>query len=547
LLLKKPYDHYKLKNKKDKQPNVRHELLDMLRQKAEELLGNAHTGPDHLRSLEVQKLFHEVQIYQLELEMQNDELGVIARQLEGEKSKFTSLFENAPVGYLVLNNRGIITDVNSTAVKLLGRSKAVLTGKSLPTFVFKEDISAYYRFFKKIVTNAGELSCQLRMLKNNQDFFFALLNGSGVDVNKSEPLFYITIIDVTEKIRVSMQLQESKKYLDLALNVTSTGIWEVNVLHGNVKLDDFSFSIFGIEPKNFDGKYNSLLNLIDVNDRERVDAALRSAMVREKEFNTEFRICNITDEPRYVAARGQIVQDEKSRRLVGIISDITEKKELERKAAQLKESQRLMLVAAALQGEENERKRISEALHDSVGQMLYAIKLNFQQLKGILNTVVYEQTGQLLDQTIRDVRNISFELAPSILTDFGLAATLEEMSKRLSGKNLEVSCIVKGIDAKLDKDFALNIFRIVQELVGNSIKHGKPDKIWVDLHAKNSLILIEVKDNGEGFKLGYEQGPNKGTGLSSIRNRINLYQGKMDIGSVNQKGALIKISLKQPG
>jgi signal transduction histidine kinase len=385
------------------------------------------------------------------------------------------------------------------------------------------------------------------LLRNNQEVFYALLNGSGANVNKFEPLFYITLIDVTDKIKVNSELQESKRQLDIALNVSATGVWEINTMNGNVTLDNFSCHIFGVEPGHFDGKYNSLLELINAGDRERIDAALRSAMLYEKEFNTEFYIYTVNNQLRYVSARGQIVHDELNPRFIGTITDITEKKELERETARLKESQRLMLIAAALQAEENERKRISETLHDSVGQMLYAIKLNFQQLKGVQDMGVYEQTGQLLDQTIRDVRNISFELAPSILTDFGLAATLEEMSKRLSGKNLEVSCIVKGIDAKLDKDFALNIFRIIQELVGNSIKHGKPNKIWVDLYAKNGIILIEVKDNGEGFRSGYEQGSNKGTGLSSIRNRINLYHGKMEIESVNEKGVLIKIRLKQPG
>lgn len=535
-----------MKNKKDILPSDNHHVLDRLRQKAEELLGNVQTGQNDLHTVEVQTLFHEVQVYQLELEMQNDELGIIAQQLEDQKSRFASLFEMAPVGYLVLNNRGIITDANRMAMKLLGRSKKMLIAKPLPAFIYNEDISGYYSFFKAILNYAEEQSCQLRLLKDDREIFHAQLNGSGIDVNKLEPLFYITLIDVTDKITVNLQLQESKKQLDLALNVASTGIWEVNVQNGTVIFDDFSCTIFGIEPSRFDGKYSSLLNLIDAEDREKVNAALRSSLVRDKEFNMEFNVNTIDNQSRYVAARGQIVNNEVSRRFIGTITDITEKRRLEQEAARLKETQRLLMTSAALQGEENERKRISEALHDSVGQMLYAIKLNFQQLRSDENRSVYEQTSALLDQTIRDVRNISFELAPSILIDFGLDATLEEMSKRLTGKNLEVKSKVSGISAKLDKDFTLNIFRIVQELVGNSIKHGKPDKIWINLYAKAGLIHIEVKDNGKGFKADQEKNPTAGTGLRSILNRIDLYQGKMNIESVAEKGALIKISLKQP-
>ena len=524
-----------------------YDALKQLRLKAEELLGEKKLGMETLQSIEVQRLFQELQVYQLEIEMQNDELSIIAEELEKQKIKFSSLFEMAPVGYLVLNSRGAITDINVTGCNLLELRKGLIVNKPLPGFIHPDDINLYYTFFKNILKGNTGQSCQLRLYKNKQDVIYIQLNGSGVELNKVEPLYYITIIDVTEKKNYEIELQDAKKHLQIALDASSTGIWEINVLNGNVTLDAYSCSIFGVQPSKFDGRYNSLLNLVIPDDRERLDAELRRAIVREKEFITEFCV-NMNKGPnRYVLARGQIIYDEVSRRFLGTITDITYKKLLEQESTRLKENHQLVITAASLQAEENERKRISETLHDSVGQMLYAIKLNFSQLKSVQTNPSYEQASQLLDQTIRDIRNISFELAPSILKDFGLAATLDEMSKRLSGKSLQVRTRVTGMGTNLSEDFMLNIYRIIQELVGNSIKHGKASNITIELSGNEGLINIQVKDDGSGFKTGYESAPIMGTGLSSIRNRINLYQGEIDIKSLYGEGSLIHIQLKQPG
>ena len=523
-----------------------YEILDRLRSKAEELIGSTDNPAKPLDAAEVQKLFHEVQIYQLELEMQNDEMSIVAEELEKEKSRFLNLFEMAPVGYLVLNNRGIITDINNAGVKLLGLGKYQIISRPLAGFVHHDDVHAFRTFYTCILDFNEAFGCQLKMFKAGTKVFYAQLNGKGTNINSLEASYYITLIDVTEKRNNELKIKESKKHLELALDASSTGIWGIEMPAGKIFMDNFSCSIIGLKPGAFDGRLETLLSHINPEDRDKVDAALRTTMIREKPFNVEFGIRNATGRNRYVMARGQVVYNEFSRRFIGTVTDITQKKELEQEAIRLNETQQMLMTAAALKAEENEKKRISEALHDSVGQMLYAIKINFQQLSTDKGNPAYENAAKLIDQTIRDVRNISFELAPSILLDFGIAPTLEEMAKRLSNAQLTIQTKVTGVANKLGNEFFLNIFRIIQELVNNCIKHADGSKINVELSCQTNVITIQVKDNGKGFKHEYGVGPITGTGLSSIKNRINLYEGLMNIHSNANEGTLVTIALKTP-
>jgi len=203
-----------------------------------------------------------------------------------------------------------------------------------------------------------------------------------------------------------------------------------------------------------------------------------------------------------------------------------------------------MILAAGLQAEENEKKRISEVLHNGIAQMLYAIKLNVDQVENTFEPALFNQINQLLNESIKDIRNISFELAPSILTDFGLAATLEDMAARLSNKQLSIQTKVTNISKALDFQLQLNIFRIVQELVNNSIKHAHANKINIEIIKKNKNITLTVVDDGVGFKADNSLEKPKGIGLSSIKNRLRLYKGTLKIESLPKKGSVVYISLK---
>ncbi|MEH6307756.1 sensor histidine kinase [Olivibacter sp. CPCC 100613] len=201
------------------------------------------------------------------------------------------------------------------------------------------------------------------------------------------------------------------------------------------------------------------------------------------------------------------------------------------------------VTAATLRAEENERRRISEWLHDSVSQLLYAINVKVDRLhneNGKQEAI--RSIQKLLTQAIRETRNISFELAPSILADFGLPTTLEDLASRLSSTETQIDSQIIGFDERLDLRLESSVFRIVQELVNNCMKHATANKVRISVKKSHS-IEITVRDNGKGFNIADPVIFSKGTGLSSIRNRISLYDGTLHIDSKPGLGTTVRIFL----
>jgi PAS domain S-box-containing protein len=523
----------------------KNDILEKLRKRAESLLLTNDGKVNEHASDEIKRLFYELQIHQIELEMQNDELHVALEELEVERNKFSVLFESAPVGYVVVTPEGVISDINQTGLQLLQKPKFGVQGKPFTTYIDADDINAFYTFLRKITRNAERQSCILK-LKNATSFFIASIEGVGqTDSISATRKCYLTITDVTERFEIEQELKQASTRLELALSASNTGIWEINMQSGKVLLDDVCYTFFGFTPENFDGRFDSILELIHPDDREEMARELRIALSRETNFNVEYRLMKPGKQMNYVLAKGHVVHDKEGQlRFVATFTDITERKILEQETTLLKEQQQKEITTATLQAEENLKKRISESLHDGVSQMLYAIKLNLDQVKSY-EEGTRKQITHLLSQTIREVRNISFELAPAILVDFGLPGTLREMAQRLSGNQLSVTTSISNIDKNLPLTVQTNIFRIVQELVNNSIIHGHATRIKIELNRdkSNDQVVIVVTDNGVGFDVIKESRLTNGSGLSSIRNRLSLYNGTLNIESAPEKGTTIFISI----
>ncbi|MVN22419.1 PAS domain-containing sensor histidine kinase [Mucilaginibacter arboris] len=525
--------------------NDKSKLLETLRRRAENLLTTDKNSIGDLETIEVKKVFHELQVHQLELEMQNDELQVASQELEQQRLKFTNLFELAPIGYFVTTKSGIIQDVNFAGLQLLQDDKNKLVGKPLLLHVHKDDRDIFYKYFRYLHLITQAQSCQIRLINTQNRVFNVQIEGIALHT-ATGPICYLTVTDFTGKQQADLELKEAKKRLEIALDASLTGIWEIDIVSGEIYLDNFCCSLFGFNPNSFDGKYDTLLGNIHPTDRKNVDDHIRKTITQEIEFNIKFRTQIPEGNVRYIQARAQIITDqEDKKRFIGTFTDISEKTILELEAAHIKEEQQQMILAAGLQAEENEKRRISEVLHNGIAQMLYAIKMSIGQVNNTDVMPLFEHINQLLNQSIKDIRNVSFELAPSILTDFGLAATLEDLALRLSNEQLLVVTKVCNINKDADFQLQLNIFRIIQELINNGIKHASASKIIIEVVKKNKTIGITVSDNGIGFKPDNNSTETpKGIGLSSIKNRLGLYKGTIYITSEPKKGTIVHISLK---
>lgn len=199
---------------------------------------------------------------------------------------------------------------------------------------------------------------------------------------------------------------------------------------------------------------------------------------------------------------------------------------------------------AIVDTQEQERFRIGTQLHDSVAQTLYAIKLNLQHLEkdNVGNKDEMQTIKLMLNDAIAQIRNISIDLVPAVLHDFGLKAAIQFMVNRIDMSDFKITTVITRKVEEEEEEVKLVIYRIVQELLNNCLKHSNANKVAVKVGMNDNKIQIMVKDNGVGFSEELANSMKKGIGLRSIKNRIDLYQGEIEILEL-KKGTAVDITL----
>jgi signal transduction histidine kinase len=233
-------------------------------------------------------------------------------------------------------------------------------------------------------------------------------------------------------------------------------------------------------------------------------------------------------------------------RVLGVDKDITASRRAEEKIKRMEAEQQQEIFRAILASQEEERRRISESLHNGLGQLLYAIKISLAhvtQRQALTHPEEYvdakKYTEQLLKDAIDESRRISHELMPSILEQFGLKAAIQDVSKQLSESTV-FKCSIKGAVQGLDSYLQLAVFRTVQELMLNVVKHSKATEASTDVSISATKIFIQVQDNGQGMA---ELKNSKGIGLASIRSKVKLLNGQLKIGSMPGNGTTVSVHI----
>lgn len=231
--------------------------------------------------------------------------------------------------------------------------------------------------------------------------------------------------------------------------------------------------------------------------------------------------------------------------IVIFTEDITDRKNAEEESRKL--SNKL------IESEEIMRKAASQQLHDHVGQNLTALTINLNyvatQLLPETQTKVKERLNDsinILNETIEQIRDIMVELRPSVLDDYGLIAAMNWLcSKFMERTEIRVEFEGKELQERLPLNIEQTLFRIIQEIFHNISKHSKAKNVLVKMKEDENKLYLSVKDDGVGFD--YEkhktQRDKKGLGLSSMEERIKLIKGKMKIESKPGKGSMVTIEV----
>ncbi len=224
-------------------------------------------------------------------------------------------------------------------------------------------------------------------------------------------------------------------------------------------------------------------------------------------------------------------------------------KEIELKNAQeLINQQELKFNQARLEGQERERKRIAKDLHDRLGSMLSMVKIHYKSVEENIeelkktNKDQYEKANALLDDACEEVRRIANDINSGILSKFGLVAALEDLANTINETNkLIVEFDVHGLDNRLQSEVEIVVYRVVQELVNNVLKHANATELSIQLMQRDANLITMIEDNGEGFN--FEDEKNKGMGLTNVISRIEKLDGDLQVDSSLGNGTTITIEI----
>lgn len=232
---------------------------------------------------------------------------------------------------------------------------------------------------------------------------------------------------------------------------------------------------------------------------------------------------------------------------------ITYQKKMLKKQLELNETrarQQEEIIQNTISAQEKERKRIAQDLHDEVGAMLSVVKLNVGRIEkkseGPVAKELAAETKNYLDEVITQVRRISRSLLPPSLEKLGLYFALEELANWVNkAEQLKIICWKNGEQFRFDGKKELAVFRIVQELLNNAIKHSDASVININTRfSPNGYLMISVTDNGKGFVMNEKL--KTGLGLKNLESRTQIIGAKFKIKSTPGKGttAIIYIDTK---
>lgn len=213
-----------------------------------------------------------------------------------------------------------------------------------------------------------------------------------------------------------------------------------------------------------------------------------------------------------------------------------------RELTRLKAEQEKEKLSAIVFAQEQERARISEGLHDGVAQLLYAAQSRLQLVKPGDTEKELKEALHILTEAIQETRKVSFELMPPVLRDYGLEMCLKILAGRIAGEKLLLLWDI-NIPGRLPEKLEITIYRIVQEILNNILKHAGATVTRLSLRMAAKYLYLKVTDNGCGFVLKRSKSAYSGTGLQSIHNRVKLLNGKVRINSAPGKGTDIELQL----
>jgi len=405
------------------------------------------------------------------------------------------------------------------------------------------------------VIGTDVIACRL-MNEPPQSRWLQTLKGLNFVVTTGILYYLILRRSFHRRRRAEEKARVEQERFELAARAATDTIWDLDVATGRLWWSDGIEKLFGYPVGEVPPTLDFWTDRLHQDDRERVSAGFHRAIEGTTTYWTEdYRFRCHDGRFAFVHDRAFMIRDRTGRalRVVGGMSDITARKEAERR---LERSQRqLRALSARLEkSREEERTRIAREIHDELGQLLTALKMDLRWIERkladadhspALNPVLDKlvETTELADATLAAVQKISGELRPGVLDHLGLAAALTHEAARFQERT-GVTCTVSLPEPtpELSRDSMTTVFRIFQEALTNITRHAEATEVRCELREDGGEILLRIEDNGRGISPTAVDDP-KSLGLLGMQERAGVLGGAVRIEPVPPRGTRVTLRL----
>ena len=459
--------------------------------------------------------------------------SVLKSKLSARENDLSMIFNLSNEGILKVSDKGDILFVNKRLCEMLGYTEKELVKMKGNDILYKEDKGFMDNGLKK--QNIYKYTLDRRYQHKNGDVLDCRVSVKPVYVSNKLDYTIVFIENQTEKNHALKQVNDLKNALTNSASVFFTDtqgyISDVNkklmLLSGYTKRE-----LIGKKPDIFSSSYHSSDLWRTMWETINAGKTWRGE-IRNKKKDGSIYWVYVTITPIFNSV-GEIEQ------FISIQFDITEEKKVKSN-----------LIKEVIEAQEHERERFAMEIHDGLGQILLATKMNLSAISDSLEGLdsdsrkIFNKSLELLTESIQEARNISHGLMSRVLNRFGLAYALDEIINNInSSAKIKFNFTHNINKLRFNEDIEMAVYRTLQELIKNIIKHSKASEAWLSIYKKDNNLNIEIKDNGIGIKQSTINLPETGgIGLRNMKSRIEYLEGSFMIDEKMKKGTKIKISI----
>ena len=498
----------------------------------------------------LQAVRREMSVREIELEMQNDELRAAQAALKNTGELYNRLYDQAPVGYVSMDARGIIIQSNLTASALLAISPEMLPGQPFTRFIVPDDQDIFHFLRQRLLAGTASCSAVLRMKKGEGATFSAMVEAKLSQEHFGPGVVLLVLNDITERTVAAAQLHASEERFRGVFENATLGMIIAD-MHGSwVNVNRALCEMLGYTgPELLAKGYLKLTHPDDVDNSVQFGRRLCSGEIGS--YRIEKRYVHKDGTAIWTVLSATTVCDSTglTRQYVGLVEDISVRK-LALETLELSHEKLRQFIAHQERVKEGERIRIAREMHDELGSVLTGVKAHLsvalihdQRNGGTLQPRL-DDACSLLDTATAAVRRVITELRPSVLDQLGVWAALEWHAEEVcarAGLICHVRLHPETVLLEIDPERSTALFRILQEALTNVVRHAGATRVDVRVSHAYASIRLEVEDDGRGMDCESLLTANS-WGLAGMRERAHHFGGDIRFMAV-ERGTLLVLQL----